>query len=144
MIETIIFALRLLFALLLYWFLFRLMRVGWRELRELSLAPTENAPSQAQLAVVSVPEPDPMQGTWVQLQPLTTIGRSPGNTLVLADRGISAQHARLVQRRGRWWVEDLGSTNGTWVNGQRVVRPVPIGPGDILQVARTVLRLEAA
>ncbi len=142
MIEAVIFALRLLFALLLYWFLFRVMRTAWRELQELSYRGVDRLPVQARLAVVSVPEADPLAGARVPLQPLTTIGRSPDNTVVLADRGVSAQHARLVQRGGRWWAEDLGSTNGTWVNGRRVDRPMLLSPGDMLQVARTVLRLE--
>lgn len=144
MIELTILALRVLFAVLLYAFLYRVMRTSWRELQELSYMPSQRTPGVAQLAVVSVPEPDPLQGRRVALEPLTTIGRSVGNTIILADRGISSQHARLVQRDGRWWVEDLGSTNGTWVNGRRVERPVPLSPGDVVQVARTVLRLEAA
>ncbi len=142
MIEAVIFALRLLFALLLYWFLFRVLRTVWNELQVISYRDVDRVPTQARLAVVSVPEPDPLAGARVALQPLSTIGRAPDNTIVLADRGISAQHARLVQRGGRWWVEDLGSTNGTWVNGRRVERPTGMNPGDVLQCARTVMRLE--
>jgi hypothetical protein len=143
MIEVTILVLRILFALLLYLFLYRVMRVAWRELRELSYAPSRHVPTAARLVVVSVPEPDPIEGRRIALEPLTTLGRGAGNTIVLADRGISAQHARLVQRGGRWWVEDLGSTNGTWVNGRRVERALALAPGDVLQVARTVLRLES-
>jgi pSer/pThr/pTyr-binding forkhead associated (FHA) protein len=117
--------------------------VAWSELRELSYTAVDRAPLNAQLAVVSVPEPDPLQGRRVALEPLTTIGRGPGNTIQLADRGVSAQHARLVHRADRWWLEDLGSTNGTWLNGRRVERPLPVQAGDVLQVARTVLRVES-
>jgi pSer/pThr/pTyr-binding forkhead associated (FHA) protein len=56
---------------------------------------------------------------------------------------VSGRHATLVYRDGRWWIEDLGSTNGTWVNDRKVVRSQPLVPGDLVQVGRVSFRLTA-
>jgi hypothetical protein len=61
--------------------------------------------------------------------PLTSVGRAPDNDIVLPDGDVSRHHARLEYDSGRLTVQDLRSTNGTWVNGQKIERRV-IGPGD--------------
>ncbi len=68
--------------------------------------------------------------------PRVRIGRSRDNDLVLADRDApasSGHHAEAVFEAGRWWIHDLGSTNGTWVNGARVSR-TPVNSGDLLVI----------
>lgn len=72
-----------------------------------------------------------------------TIGRAPDATLVLSDEYASAHHARLVERDGQWWVEDLGSTNGTYVDGVRITGPRPVPPGMPIRVGKTTLELQA-
>ena len=67
-----------------------------------------------------------------------TIGRAEDSTLVITDDFASARHARIVPRDGQWFVEDLGSTNGTMVNGQRVSAVAP-NPGDMIQLGTTTL-----
>jgi hypothetical protein len=59
-----------------------------------------------------------------------TIGRDPDCDLVIADITVSRQHAGLDRDSGGWLLTDLGSTNGTRLNGWRVREPVPVGPGD--------------
>jgi len=75
-----------------------------------------------------------------------TVGRAPGCAIVLHGDYVSAHHARLFERGGRVWVEDLGSTNGTLLNGRRVRRPAAMRAGDRLKIGDIVLglRLEAA
>lgn len=141
--DLLVFALRALFALLLYAFLWRAGRVAWRELQALAQPSLAAAVPQAFLVVVSAPGPEPNLGARVPLLPLTTIGRSARQSLTLADPGISAEHAQLELRDGRWWLEDLNSTNGTWFNGQRLTQPVVLQAGDTFQCAYTVLRLES-
>jgi pSer/pThr/pTyr-binding forkhead associated (FHA) protein len=80
-------------------------------------------------------------GTSATLADQLTIGRGPGNTIPLVDEYVSTQHARLVLHEGRWFVEDLGSTNGTYVSGARITGPTPIGDRSMLRVGRTVLEL---
>jgi pSer/pThr/pTyr-binding forkhead associated (FHA) protein len=84
----------------------------------------------------------PLAGTSVELgdAPLT-IGRAADSTLVLTDDYASSRHARLVPRNGQWLVEDLGSTNGTYVERGKVTAPTPVGPGTPIRIGKTVLEL---
>lgn len=70
-----------------------------------------------------------------------TIGRAPDSTLVVDDEYASARHARLFPHEGQWVAEDLGSTNGTWIDRQRITAPTPLSVGHQLKVGRTVLEL---
>jgi pSer/pThr/pTyr-binding forkhead associated (FHA) protein len=69
------------------------------------------------------------------------VGRRSGVDVELADSFVSAEHARLTQEGGRWWVTDLGTTNGTFVNGARIDRPTPLKAGDEVRFARVRARL---
>lgn len=79
--------------------------------------------------------------------PLTSapvvIGRDHSCTLVLDDDYASGRHARLYPQDGRWLVEDLGSTNGTVVGGERIESPVVLRVGGQIQIGRTVIELQA-
>lgn len=70
-----------------------------------------------------------------------TAGRGEGNDLALSDEYISTRHARFVPHNGQWYVEDLGSTNGTYVAGARISRPTPVGTKSTVRLGRTVLEL---
>ncbi len=70
-----------------------------------------------------------------------TIGRAPDSTLVLDDDYASNAHARISLVNGNWVVTDLGSTNGTWVDRNRITGPTPLTVGRQLKVGRTVLEL---
>ena len=70
-----------------------------------------------------------------------TVGRGGGCGVPLRDRMVSQLHARIFKRDGQFFVEDLGSTNGTLVNGKKVSAPAPLRRGDRLQVGKTVLEL---
>ena len=70
-----------------------------------------------------------------------TLGRADDSTLVLTDDYASSRHARLVPGDGAWTLEDLGSTNGTYVGGQKVSRPVPVPLGTPIRIGKTVLEL---
>lgn len=72
----------------------------------------------------------------------TTVGRAPGCGIALSDdKFASSLHARLWVQGGRLWVEDLGSTNGTWLNGERLAGPRPLVKGDRVQIGRTLLEV---
>lgn len=76
------------------------------------------------------------------LDAVTTLGRDLGSSVVVDDPYASANHAVLTFRGQAWYVEDLGSTNGTFVNGTPVAGLVALGYGDEIQVGEVRLRLE--
>lgn len=83
-----------------------------------------------------------LQGTTLALgQAAILIGRAPECTLVLEDDYASNRHARLSFQHGVWMVEDLGSTNGTYLGRTKVETPTPVDPGVPVRIGRTVLEL---
>ena len=85
----------------------------------------------------------PLRGTIVPLaSSAVLIGRAPGCTLVLDDDYSSSRHARIFPQGGQWFVEDLGSTNGTFVADQRVEAPTPLPTGTPVRVGQSVLELQ--
>jgi hypothetical protein len=83
-----------------------------------------------------------LQGTTVPLGAVAiTIGRADDSTLVLTDDYVSTRHARLLPRGDEWVLEDLGSTNGTYLGRQRVTDAVPVPVGAQIRVGKTVLEL---
>jgi pSer/pThr/pTyr-binding forkhead associated (FHA) protein len=94
------------------------------------------------LVVLASPAIDPGTERELDSSPVT-LGRSSENDLVLdADDFASVQHARIEPRRDGVWVEDLDSTNGTFVNGTKLTRPQKLTPGDVIRVGETDLRYE--
>ncbi|WP_031067827.1 FHA domain-containing protein FhaB/FipA [Streptomyces sp. NRRL WC-3742] len=84
-----------------------------------------------------------LAGTTVALQGQTiTLGRAHDSTIVLDDDYASSRHARIYQdQTGQWTVEDLGSTNGTYLDRQRLTAPTPLQPGMPIRIGRTVIEL---
>ena len=83
-----------------------------------------------------------LAGTTVTLSDApVTLGRADDSTLVLTDDYASSRHARLVPGDGTWLVEDLGSTNGTYLAGSKVNRPTPVPLGAQIKIGKTVLEL---
>ncbi|WP_433331156.1 FHA domain-containing protein FhaB/FipA [Spirillospora sp. CA-294931] len=70
-----------------------------------------------------------------------TIGRANDSTLVVTDDYASSRHARLFAQDGQWIVEDLGSTNGTYLGRTKVTRPMPVPPGVPVRIGKTVIEL---
>jgi pSer/pThr/pTyr-binding forkhead associated (FHA) protein len=77
----------------------------------------------------------------VPLNGSMTVGRAATCDVVLADTYVSNVHARIYERDGGWWLEDLGSTNGTYVNRTRVSTPTAVGPGDEIRMGKATLEL---
>jgi hypothetical protein len=130
--------LRILFLALLYLFLFAVVRVLLRDLRAASRGRAE----LGRLFVLASPGGEPPAGTSFPLDAIATLGRDVNNSLVVDDRFVSAEHAVLTFRGRSWYVEDLGSTNGTFVNGLQVDGVAPLGFGDELQLGEVRLRLD--
>jgi hypothetical protein len=137
----VVWAVRLAFLALLLLFLLRVMRVLLRDLRA---AAREPASLLGRLVVVASPTGDPEEGRSFDLDVITTLGRDVNNAIVIDDQFASSDHAVLTYRGRSWYVEDVGSTNGTFVNGRPVAAVAPIGFGDELAIGQVRLRLERA
>ena len=136
-----IWVLRLLFLALLYGFLWFVVRALVRDLRSASREPMREL---GRLVVVASPGGEPAAGSVFALDAITSIGRDVNNSIVVDDEFVSASHAALTYRGRAWYVEDLGSTNGTFVNGSQVDGLAPIAFGDEVQIGQARLRLERA
>jgi hypothetical protein len=83
-----------------------------------------------------------LKGTTIELsEQQITLGRANDATLVLNDDYASSRHARIFPQDGQWIVEDLGSTNGTYLDRQKVTRPTPVPAGVPVRIGKTVLEL---
>jgi hypothetical protein len=134
-----IWVVRLLFLALLYLFLFGIARTL---LRDLGAAAREPTTELGRLLVIASPGGEPAEGTALSLDAITTLGRDVNNAIVVDDQFASAEHAILTFRGRTWYVEDLQSTNGTFVNGAPVEGVAPLGYGDEIQLGQVRLRLE--
>ena len=148
-VETVLLFLKIGFVVLLYLFIWRVVRGASRELRgpqeSFVHAPNEGAQATARpMRLVVVRSPSLGSGSDFPLDsaPLT-IGRAVQNDIPLdGDDFASARHASVAPRGDGVWVEDDGSTNGTYVNGVRLNRPRRLAPGDVVRVGETDLRFE--
>lgn len=85
----------------------------------------------------------PLRGTTLPLgASAVLIGRAPSCTLVLDDDYSSSRHARVFPEGDQWLVEDMGSTNGTFLDDQPVTDPVPVSPGAQIRIGQSVLELQ--
>lgn len=155
--EIVVQAFRFGFLILLWLFIFAAFRVVKADL--FGAAPARVSPVPRRGAPVAKPggrrkgTRGPRQlvvtggsltGTRITLgtQPIL-VGRADDSTVVLTDDFASSRHARLTNRDGDWYVEDLGSTNGTYLDRARVSGPTLIPPGAPVRIGKTVLELRA-
>jgi len=76
------------------------------------------------------------------IQPVIILGREPGCDFSLDDQTVSSKHARLAYRQQQWWLEDMASTNGTFLNGDAVTTPVVLTHGDEVRLGHIEVRIE--
>ncbi len=139
--DTLIFVIRLLLTALLYLFLVVVLIVLWRDLRAAAEAPAAIQERKARLTVMASCD-GLEEGVMLALQPFTTLGRSPANTIVVPDTFASAEHALISWRGGQWWLEDLGSRNGTQINDVSVTAPTVLSAGDVVSIGQVKLKVE--
>ena len=155
-VETTLLALKVAFLVLLYLFIWRIVRSAARDIRApqesmilgpqqaaaVGLVPQPRARELGRLVVVSSPTFQDGEMFTLDSHPLT-IGRAANNDVSMPDdEYASGRHARFEPRRDGVYVEDVGSTNGTYVNGVRLTREQRLAPGDLIRVGETDLRFE--
>jgi pSer/pThr/pTyr-binding forkhead associated (FHA) protein len=148
--ESLLTILKFCFLALLYLFFIRVVRAVWTEVTAPPPAPVPVAPpprtrertaTKRAVAHLRIVEPAEQRGRTYDVPDELTIGRAAGCQIPLEDSYASQLHARVFRRNGDLLVEDLGSTNGTFLNRKKVDSAVPIRKGDRLQVGKTVLEL---
>ncbi len=144
--DWFILLLRVLFIFLLYFFLYQVLRVTSRELMAISMAATEQVDPgvvrpNGQMVVIDPAESDLKPGLVFNLTTRSKVGRQQECDIILDDPFVSAEHAEVTYERNRWWVRDLGSTNGTFINGAAVTTATGMQPGDVVQFGRVKLQL---
>ncbi|HZB79306.1 MAG TPA: FHA domain-containing protein [Actinomycetota bacterium] len=145
--------LKYVFLAVLYIFVWRAVKAVYLELRPPTRrrpAPVRHSPSQARpparrgrksAARVAVIDGDNHKGKTIDLGNELTIGRAEACGLRLDDTYVSQMHARIFSKGERYVVEDLGSTNGTYLNRHRISSPTELQRGDQVKVGKTVLEL---
>jgi len=139
-VEFIILALRIAVVFLLYLFLYQVLRVIIRELRTVG-GDTTPTSQYGYLTVINPGQTGLQPGHKFPLNQVNTIGRAMANDVPLDDTFLSGEHAVLEWDGQSWIVEDLDSTNGSWLNGREVVQPTPLTYGDVVQVGHVELKL---
>ena len=154
-VEGVLLLLKIAFLVLLYLFIWRIVRTASKDLRlpqeSFILAPQQaeamglrerRTPKLGRLVVVSSPALDEKEEFPLDSQAIT-IGRGSQNTIPLDDDEFaSAEHARIEPRQDGVWLEDIGSTNGTYLNGVKLTRPRKLTPGDLVRVGETDFRFD--
>lgn len=145
--DWFILGLRIAFIFLVYFFLYQVARVTIRELVTLGV---RTSGADASQAVAPSPSSsleiiDPAQSSWERgttfpIDHYTTVGRHDDNTIELDDDFVSGSHAEIFFEDGQWWLHDLNSTNGTFLNTQRVGNRIRLSNGDIVQFGRVRMR----
>lgn len=124
---------RILFLVLIYLFLLRILTVMLADLRTKGIMPKTETDFGC-LEVLNGNELLP-KGRKIRLDSLgVTIGRGRHNDIVIPDHYCSLDHAEFKHSKGVTTVEDIGSTNGTWVNGERIISSVQLVPGDFIKL----------
>ncbi len=127
--------LRTLIVVLLYAFLAVALYIIWREFSH-NTGNAEYNPEPATLIITD----ELTNSTEHQLRPVTAIGRSSANHIIIDDPFASTHHAIIVWRDHRWWVEDLESHNGTQLNGLILTEPSVLTLGDVIRIGETELQ----
>ena len=154
MSELLLSILRIGFLIALWWFVLTVVSVLRRDLqaprdaKPLTPARTSKRPSprptlrSRKTATKLVIVEGALTGTVIPLGSVPIIiGRAPDATVVLDDDFVSTHHARLTPNGNHWIIEDLGSTNGTWIDRTRVSAPTVLRPGTQLRIGRTSMEL---
>lgn len=153
MSEQLLTILKFALLALLYLFFLRVLRAVWAEIRgprvstrrQRATAVAQVSPSRKARKLgephLLVVEPVAQRGRTFTLGQELTVGRAAGCQVTLDDTYVSQLHARVFARDGQYLVEDLGSTNGTYLNRARVTGAIVMKRGDRLQVGNTVMEL---
>ena len=137
MIDIILLIGRLLFVVLLYLFLFAIMKTG------IGLVRGQRRKEKAWTVAIEQ-GPKELRGVQIAVHGPVIVGRSPGSDIIIGADYVSSRHARFVLMGQNLFIEDLGSTNGTAVNGVYISEPTALKSGDKIAVGDVTMRVRFA
>ncbi|HWR66229.1 MAG TPA: FHA domain-containing protein [Bellilinea sp.] len=140
MSGIVVLILRIFLAAALYAFLGWALYTLWRDLRMQTLILAAQKTPTITLTRIGMDEFEPASFQKSEI----FIGRELTSSLPIIDDTVSGQHARLAYRHNQWWVEDLKSTNGTFLNDEPVQTMTVLVSGDEIRVGQTVMKVEIA
>jgi hypothetical protein len=145
-LPFVLLLLRCLAALLLLAFLGLIVWLVYNDLRLTAESVTRQERPLGQLQVVASEAEQPVAGAAFPLLPVTRLGRSASSTIVLDEGYVSTEHALITRRGQQWWLEDLGSRNGTLLNDVRLKNgeTAVLSSGDIIGIGSVKLRFVTA
>jgi hypothetical protein len=140
--ELLIFCLRLLGATFLLAFLGLISWLIYQDMRVTAAILSDRQRHHGYLNLINSGTSSQLLGTRYPLLAVTSVGRATSNTVVLDDDFASSQHALVTLRGRQWWLEDLGSRNGTLLNGSPLEGAAVISAGDIITIGDARLKVE--
>jgi hypothetical protein len=136
--AILLLVLRILLAAILYGFLGYAIYILVRDLHMQSKLLAARQPPP----ITVINQSEEVAQSHLYTKPVVILGREPGCDFVLDDQTVSSHHARLAYRKQQWWLEDLASTNGTFLNGEVVLTPVVLTHGDEVRLGNLGVRIE--
>lgn len=141
-LDSLLFILRLLSGILLLGMMGALFVLLWRDYTSAANQGEISRRSYGQLiGLVQMQDLFAPTGDTYPLRPLTSLGRSPTNSIVINNEFASGEHATISLKDGRWWLEDRHSRNGTLLNGEPMKTAVIVTDGDIISIGTTHFKL---
>jgi hypothetical protein len=142
-IETLLVILRLLAGLSLLLFLVALYWIIWRDFKQTGQQLQSTRTTYGHLIAMAQFDGNYAQtGEKFPLLPLTTLGRSATNSVIVNDSFASSEHSRIVLRDGHWWLEDRNSRNGTLLNEEPIRGHIILADGDVIGIGSYFYKLE--
>ena len=142
-IETVLFILRILAGLSLFLFLIALYWIIWRDFKQTGKQLQSSRTTYGFLVAMAKFDGNYAQtGEKYPLLPLTTLGRSATNSVIVNDSFASSEHSRIVLKDGQWWLEDRNSRNGTLLNEEPIMGNTILTDGDVVGIGSYFYRLE--
>jgi len=152
--EQLLNVFKICLLIVLYLFFLRVLRAVWAELKEpkpaVAASPSPVGPAPAPVAPAKPPArahlvvvaPEEQRGRAYELLDELTVGRAAGCHIALEDRFVSQLHARMFRRDEQSFIEDLGSTNGTFLNDEKVTSPAMLKKGDLVRIGNFVMEMQ--
>ncbi len=141
-IDAFLLILRLLLIVLFYLFLMQVVIAIRHDLRQDRTGSRKMPTTLGHLIVVNSGPSNIQLGTSYTLEPRTTIGRGPTNTIRIQDMTVSTEHTNIWLQNDTWYVQDAGSSNGTFVNEQPAGEPTPVKFGDYIRVGSILFQIK--